>query len=495
MSRASLSRDGDTDMTGWKLFGQWSGPIVFLILYYLQPLAGFFGSVEEGVMASRVLAVTAWMLIWWISEAVPLPVTALLPMLLFPPLRIMTPNDTALHYGNSIVYLFFGGFILALGLERYRLHLRIALLIIAWTGLSPRRLVLGFMLSTAVLSMWISNTATAVMMLPMALSVLEILQERLEPREGRRFAVALLLGIAFAANIGGMATLIGTPPNIVFAGMMQERLNFPISFGRWMLIGTPVAVLLFAITYGVLVYLLFPLTTRPLLQAQQMIDDQRAGLGAIGFGDGMMLGVFGLTAGLWIGKDTLLWFWPNLGLTDTLIALLAVVLLFVLPADLRYRQTLLTWDVTTRLPWGILVLFGGGLCLAEALSRSGVIAAVAGAMPVTWPYWLVLLFLVGLALLLTEVMSNVALVGVLLPVLIGIATALEIHPLYLTVPATLVSSCAFMLPMATPPNAIVFGSGKITVGEMFLAGLVMNVPALVVTLVLTQWLIPRVFGV
>lgn len=482
-------------MTGWKLFGQWLGPIVFIVLYYFQPLARFFASPEEGVMASQVLAVAAWMLIWWISEAVPLAVTALLPMLLFPPLRLMTPNETAVHYGNSIVYLFFGGFVLALGLERYRLHLRIALLIIRWTGLSPRRLVLGFMLSTAVLSMWISNTATAVMMLPMALSVLELLQERLDQREGHRFAVALLLGIAFAANIGGMATLIGTPPNIVFAGMMQERLDFPISFGRWMLIGTPVAVILFAITYVVLVFLLFPLTGRPMLHAQKLIDEQRANLGVMKFGEGMMLGVFALTAGLWIGKDTLLWIWPRLGLTDTLIALLAVVLLFVLPADRNYRQTLLTWDATTRLPWGILLLFGGGLCLAEALSRSGVIDALARAMPETWPYWLVLLFLVGLALLLTEVMSNVALVGVFLPVLIGVATALKVHPLYLTIPATLASSCAFMLPMATPPNAIVFGSGKITVGEMFLAGLVMNVPALAVILVLTQWLIPRVFGV
>jgi sodium-dependent dicarboxylate transporter 2/3/5 len=482
-------------MTRWKLFGQWLGPILFFVLYYFQPLARFFASAEEGVMASQVLAVAAWMLIWWISEAVPLAVTALLPMLLFPPLRVMTPNETAVHYGNSIVYLFFGGFVLALGLERYRLHLRIALLIIRWTGLSPRRLVLGFMLSTAVLSMWISNTATAVMMLPMALSVLELLQERLDQREGHRFAVALLLGIAFAANIGGMATLIGTPPNIVFAGMMQERLNFPISFGRWMLIGTPVAVILFAITYVVLVFLLFPLTARPMLHAQKLIDEQRANLGAMKFGDGMMLGVFALTAGLWIGKDTLLWIWPGVGLTDTLIALLAVVLLFVLPADRNYRQTLLTWDVTSRLPWGILLLFGGGLCLAEALSRSGVIDALARAMPETWPYWLVLLFLVGLALLLTEVMSNVALVGVFLPVLIGIATALDVHPLYLTIPATLASSCAFMLPMATPPNAIVFGSGKITVGEMFLAGVVMNFPALIVTLVLTQSLIPWVFGV
>lgn len=480
-------------MDWWRIVRQLLGPALFFAILFWEPFSGRFPEPSAVVQANRVLAVAVWMLVWWILEAAPLAVTALLPMLLFPVLGVMTPNETALHYGHPIVFLFFGGFVLALGLEHYRLHLRIALLILGRTGTSPRRLVLGFMLATGFLSMWISNTATTVMMMPMALSVLNLLQTEATEKTQRHFAVSLLLGIAFAANVGGMATLIGTPPNLVFAGLMQERLGFTVSFGRWMIVAFPIVVLLFGLVYVVLTRLLFPMASSAVNNADEVIREERTKLGPMQFGDTLMLGVFVLAAVLWIGKEFILWFWPQLGLTDTVIAICAVVLLFVLPGDRRFSKPLLNWEITTRLPWGILLLFGGGLCLAEALGEARIIAAIADLVPDTWPYWLVLISLTAVALYLTEVMSNVALVGVFVPVLIGIAEKMEIHALYLAIPATLASSCAFMLPMATPPNAIVFGSGKITVGQMFVAGFVLNLLSLIVIVPLTHFLIPLAF--
>lgn len=480
-------------MDGWRIVRQLLGPAAFLTILLWEPFEKRFPDPAAAAQAHRVLAVGAWMVVWWILESVPLAVTALLPMLLFPLLSVMAPDQTALHYGNPIVFLFFGGFVLALGLEHYRLHLRTALLILSWTGTSPPRLVLGFMLATGFLSMWISNTATTVMMLPMAISVLNLLQGEADEKSQQNFAVALLLGIAFAANVGGMATLIGTPPNLVFAGIMLDRLDFTVSFGRWMVVAFPIVVVLFVVVYIVLTKWLFSTKSFTIANADQVIRAERAKLGSMQFGDSLMLAVFVLAAALWIGKEFIIWFWPKLSLTDTSIAIFAVVLLFVLPGDRRFSKPLLNWEITTRLPWGILLLFGGGLCLADALGKAGIIAAVANLVPPTWPYWMVLLFLVAVALYLTEVMSNVALVGVLVPVLIGIAQAIDVHPLYLAIPATLASSCAFMLPMATPPNAIVFGSGKITVAQMFAAGFVLNLMSLAIIVPLTQLLIPVAF--
>lgn len=480
-------------MAWWRVFRQILGPAIFALILIVEPLAMWFPEPDAASQANRVLAVGAWMLVWWILEAAPLAVTALLPMLLFPLMSVMSPNDTALHYGHPIVFLFFGGFVLALGLEHYRLHLRIALLILSWTGTSPPRLVLGFMLATGFLSMWISNTATTVMMLPMAISVLNLLQSDQNQQSQSNFAVSLLLGIAFSASVGGMATLIGTPPNLVFAGFMEEHVGFTVSFGRWMIVAFPIVVVLFVCVYFVLTQLLFPTKELAISNADEVIHAERKKLGAMQFGDSLMLAVFVSAAGLWISKDTLLWIWPKLGLTDTTIALFAVVLLFVLPGDPSFRKPLLTWDVTTRLPWGILLLFGGGMCLAAALEDAGIISTLANLVPQSWPYWIVLVLLVALALYLTEVMSNVALVGVLIPVLVGIAHGIKVHPLYLTIPATLASSCAFMLPMATPPNAIVFGSGKITMAQMFIAGFVLNLLSLIIIVPLTQLLIPWAF--
>lgn len=479
---------------GWRLLLQMFGPLAGGCVLYFQPLATIAGDDPEKVaLAAKVLAVAAWMLIWWISEAVPLAVTALLPMLLFPLLGVMSSADTAAHYGDPIVYLFFGGFVLALGLEQHQLHLRIALGILSLTGVSPRRLVLGFMLSTALLSMWISNTATTVMMLPMAISVLELLgvSEGKESKDG--FPVALLLGIAFAANVGGMATLIGTPPNIVFAGLMKTTLGVHVAFDQWMWVALPIASLLFVAIYLLLVYVLFPMGEGAITSAGELLAEERRKLGRWTFGQYTMLAVFLSTAGLWIFKDTLSAYVPGLKLSDTLIAVMAVVMIFVLPRHWRTWEPLLEWDATRRLPWGILLLFGGGLCLAAGLGKASIIDGIAAAVPSTWPIWLALLLLTAIALYLTEVMSNVALVGVLVPVLIGVASSLDVDPLTLAIPATLASSCAFMLPMATPPNAIVFASGRITVRQMVTAGFLLNFVALLLITSLSWLLIPYFF--
>jgi len=486
--------DAELNPTWIRRGGQVGGPLAFAIMAAWQPLnIGAEIGPQQVVLANLVVAVMAWMLIWWVFEAVPLAVTALLPMFLFPLLGVLSPAEVAGRYGSEIIYLFFGGFVLALGLEQQRLHVRIALGILRLTGVSPRRLVFGFMLSTALLSMWISNTATTVMMLPMAVSVLQLTGEAGDSRTNRAFATALMLGIAYAANIGGMGTLIGTPPNLVFAAYLKDSLGFTVSFFSWMLVALPIVTILFGMVYLLLVFVLFRLDTAEIEQADQMIRREQEKLGRMKFREWMMLAVFLLTASLWVLRETILWFWPILPVTDTSIALLAVFLLFLVPSDLRTGRPLLDWSATQRLPWGILLLFGGGLCLAKALDDSGVIASVAAAVPDHWPYWLVVLALTAVALYLTEVMSNVALVGVFVPVLAGIAITLQVHPMYLAVPATLASSCAFMLPMSTPPNAIVFASGKIAVWQMFLAGMLLNIVAIAVIVPVSQLLLPWFF--
>ncbi len=442
--------------------------------------------------ANLVLAVAVWMLTWWITESVPLAVTALLPMLLFPLLQIMPQEQAAAPYGDPVVYLFFGGFVLALGLETHGLHKRIALAIIRWTGFSPPRLVLGFMLATALLSMWISNTATAVMMLPMAVSVLNLMNQDPANRVDSRFAAALVLAIAYGANIGGMATLIGTPPNLVMAGYFRKELGIEISFMAWFTVAMPVVIVLLFVTYWLLVSWLFPCRKIQLPAVEQIFATERARLGIMGRAELSMLVVFVVTASLWVLRGTIVSFFPGLALSDTSIALLATIALFVIPAQTRPFRPLLTWEATARLPWGILLLFGGGLCLAEAFRVTGVIvtlgnmfASIGGGN-----FWLTVILLTGAALYLTEVMSNVALVTVFIPVICGIATQMDLNPLTLAMPATLAASCAFMFPMATPPNAIVFASGQISIRQMAVAGFWLNLASITVIVILTQILIP-----
>lgn len=493
----------ETDsLTKW--IGLLLGPALFIIVLCTQP----FDLPEKG---NDVVAAFLWMLVWWITESVPLSVTALLPIVLFTLTGVMTLDEAVVPYSDKVVYLFFGGFIVALGLEEHNLHKRIALAIISLTGVSPKRLILGFMLATAFLSMWISNTATAVMMLPMALSVLNLLQlqsgsqpagNKLRENDlaqtnelQRRFSLILVLMIAYAANIGGTATIIGTPPNLVMRAYLAN-LKIEISFFQWLIWALPIAVALLAIAYVLLVYILYPIRDLKIDRAEEVIEAERIRLGKRTTAQTRMLIVFGTTALLWMSRDLFISLIPFLEkkLTDEIIALVAAISLFVIPSgEIKSgrRQALLTWEATCRLPWGILLLFGGGLCLAKAFERTGVLSTLVDSLAKMGQgqTFLTLVILTAIAIFATEVLSNVALVTLLIPLIISIATGMGIAPIELAFPATIAASCAFMLPMATPPNAIVFSSGYITVRQMAWAGFWMNVLALAVIVFLSRVLL------
>lgn len=439
--------------------------------------------------AWKVLAMAALMLLWWITEAVPIPVTALLPIVLLPILGVYSLREAAAPYADPVVFLFLGGFMLALGMERWNLHRRIALNIVRRTGTHADGIILGFMLATFVLSMWISNTATAVMMLPIALSVIRLLTVDAEADSSagvQRFALAMMLGIAYAANIGGTATLIGTPPNVVLAGFMRSQYGVELSFARWLGMALPFALALLLISYWFLVKVLYPNRLGQFKGGADIIRDSLAGLAPLTSGEFRTLLVFLAAAAGWVFQAQLNTILP-FQIGDTEIALLALFALFIVPSGSAPGDALLRWEDTDRLPWGILLLFGGGLSLAGALKATGVIdligAQFAGSEQAGFA---VLLGLTAISLFLTEVMSNVALVTVMLPVVAGVATAMGLNPLLFCIPVTLAASCAFMLPMATPPNAIVFASQHIRVNQMVRAGFWLNLAAILL-ITLLAW--------
>ncbi len=475
------------DRTWAKAIGLWLGPLSFAAILFGEPVALAAGG-------NQVLASACWMLCWWITEAVPLAVTALLPIVLFSLTGAMRLEDALQPYSNRIIYLFFGGFVLAIGLEEHRLHQRIALWIIRLVGVRPHQLILGFLLATAALSMWISNTATAVMMLPMALSLLLLIYpegtdySRL-PGVQRRFTTSLILAVAYGANIGGMATVIGTPPNLVMRGYFADALQVEVSFFQWLACALPIVLVLLATVYWLLVYCLFPCRHLSIDAAAELFEREQQRLGAWTSGQRRMLAVFVGTALMWVFRDVLQSLHPAVPLSDEVIGVSAAIALFVIPDG--QGRPLLTWEATRRLPWGILLLFGGGLCLAKGLEGTGIIAALSDAVHRFGggQVWLTLILLTAMALFLTELMSNVALIAVLVPVICGIAQGLGVPPIYFAFPVTLASSCAFMLPMATPPNAIVFATGRLTVWDMATAGFWLNLVSLVIILLLSQPLI------
>lgn len=465
------------------------GPILFLIITNLP-----FELVST--KGDLVIAVALWMVIWWITEAVSISVTALLPLILFPLLKIMPIADVGANYGSPIVFLFFGGFVMALALEKVNLHKRIALNIIKITGTTPNKVVLGFMIATAALSMWISNTASTVVMLPIAMSVIGLLinDEDGFTKDDRNFALSVMLGIAFSANAGGIATVIGTPPNSVMIGLLENEYNIQISFLKWMVIGLPFSITMIAISYLVLVKWMFPNKHLKFTASKEVINTELEKLGPTSGKEKMVMVIFGITVFLWVFRTLINSIFPELGLSDTIISILAAVSLFTIPYNLRKGDFLIHWKDTQKLAWGILILFGGGLALAKGMSVSGIVDLVANAIATSD---ISILFTAGLLILLilfmTELMSNVALIAVLAPVVAGIAIGLEIPILYLLIPVTMASSCAFMLPMATPPNAIVFASGYIKVHEMARVGIILNLIAVALLIVMFQFVIPLVF--
>ena len=436
-----------------------------------------------------VLCAAAWMLVWWILEAVPLGVASLLPLVLFPTLGVTGVAEAAAPYGSKYVFLFMGGFLIAIALERWDLHKRFALNVLVAAGGNPRRLLGGFMVATAALSMWISNTATTLMMLPIAMSVLSNLDLKRHPK----LPVALLLGTAYAANVGGIATLVGTPPNVAMAGLIEEHTSKSVPFLEWSLMAFPFSVLLLVLVYLLLTRVLCPVAGTSLTSGVDGLKDELDGLGAWSPAEKRVAVVFAATAMLWIGRRFIVAHW-DVPLNDTSIAMMGGLLLFVLPAGgMQQGQMLLTWHDTKRLPWDILLLFGGGLTLAKQLAEANVLGAIADAvseLPHMSPSLLIAGFVV-MSLFLTEVMSNLALTVVMVPVVAQVALNWEMDPLLLVVPVTMASSCAFMLPMATPPNAIVFGSGRLSMSAMVKVGLVLNVVAALLTWLWAIWVLPH----
>ena len=440
-------------------------------------------------MQARVLGVMAWMAIWWISECLPLAVTSLLPIALFPLAGIATLREAAAPFANDIIYLYLGGFLLAAALERWHAHERIALAVIDRVGLSSRRLVLGVMLATAFISMWISNTATAAMMYPIALAIGALFGEGAAARSQR---VALLLGVAFAASLGGMATLIGTPPNLILAGATKELIGVTLDFASFLRFGLPIALLTIPLAWALLVFVFHRERLTLGAEGSALLDELRRGLGRLGGGERTVLIVFALTALAWffrepklIGSVAI----PGLtqvlpGLTDAGIAVIAGMMLFMVPGRAQGGavRPLLTWTEAREIPWDVLLLFGGGLSLATAMETSGLATTIGGWMVGLrdYPLPVVMLGIAAMTVLVSELASNAATASMGMPIAVSLAAALEQPPLLLMVLVGMSASIGFALPMATPPNAIVFGSGELRVREMMRVGLVLDLVAILV---------------
>lgn len=444
-----------------------------------------------------MLGILGWMLSWWISSALPIGVTALLPMVLFPLCGILDLPSTTANYANPVIYLFFGGFVLGLAIEKWHLHRRIALNIIRLTGEAPKRVILGSMLATALLSSIISNTATTVMMLPIGMSVVSLLGNKLKGNDARNFAITLMLGIAYAANIGGMSTLIGTPPNLVLAGLTREAQLTELGFAQWFFFALPLVVLLFILVYVINTRVVFPVRIKSLEGIKSLIHQELKALGKISSGEKRVILVVSGTALLWIFRAQLQKIPFLADLNDTIIAVAASMVLFALPAQKgRYKERILVWEDTKKLPWGILLLFGGGISLARGMEETQIVNVIAEwiasgsyASPL-----LIVLLVTLFAVFLTEVMSNVALVSVFIPVAFVIARQLGLDELSLAIPLTLGASCAFMFPISTPPNAIVYSSGNLKMSDMAKTGLLLNLLCIICIALYGYFVGPYFFG-
>lgn len=444
--------------------------------------------------AWRTAAVTILMGIWWITEALPISVTALIPIVLFPVLGVRTISEATSPYANPLIFLFMGGFILALAMEKWNLHKRIALGIVHKIGVNPNAIVIGFILSAAFLSMWVSNTATAIMMLPIATSILGLI-EHVDADKRRNFEIVLMLSIAYACNIGGMATLIGTPPNALLAGFILENYGVEISFLDWMKIGVPLVLISLPLMYLILTKWIFPLQLKELPGGKALIETELRSLNRISSQEMKVALVFVSAALLWMFRPLLSQVIPHL--SDAGIAMGISVLLFLIPSGEDDGNGLLEWHDTKRMPWGVLILFGGGLSMASAISKTGLAAWIGSQMSAfdAIPVILFVVIITALIIFLTEMTSNTASTAAFLPILASVAIGLGENPLLFAIPTALGASCAFMLPVATPPNAIVYGSGKITIPQMSKAGLWLNLMFIVLLSVATLTIISAVFGI
>jgi len=475
-------------MLNKKNIGLFLGPLMFLIILTL------FQSDGLSDQANAVLAITTWIAIWWITEAIPIEVTALLPLILFPLFGALGLKETGAAYGHKFIFLFVGGFILAIAIEKWNLHKRIALHIIRIVGTSLINIMLGFMLSTALLSMWISNTATTVMMLPIGMAVISQVNGGSHLRKDTQFGKALMLSIAYSASIGGMATLIGTPPNLILAGVVNELYGIEITFLQWFKFGLPISILLLFICWVYLGRFAFSLKGLEMTGGKQIIGKQLKELGKMSREEKSVAFIFLLTALAWICRSFLLKEWiPSID--DTIIALMAGVIMFIIPSK-KKGEGLLVWEDAVKLPWGVLLLFGGGIALAIGFDSSGLAEWIGSQLSMLQgaPVFILVLIIVASVNFLTEITSNLATTTILLPVLAALAVVTDVNPFLLLVSATVAASCAFMLPVATPPNALVFGSGYVKMSDMIKTGVWLNVISIVVLTLIVYFILPELWG-
>jgi len=471
-----------------KRLGLLTGPLIFIVtLLFFHPE----GLTKE---ANAVLATTLWMAVWWILEVIPIAATALLPIIVFPMTGALSLEKATSGYSNPMVYLFLGGFLIAVTIEKWNLHRRIALNIIKWVGTSMNNIILGFMLATAFLSMWISNTATTVMMMPIGLAVVKHFNEK---HHDGALGKVMMLAIAYSSSIGGIATLIGTPTNVILSGVVAETYGVVISFSEWMLFALPFAIGLLFLCWRYLVSGAFrDIAHTVASEGRAEIHRQLAALGPVSPEEKRIFVVFFLVALAWVSQGFLLdKIMPGIG--DTVIAVAGALALFLIPAPSRAGETLLDWQTAETIPWGILILFGGGMALATGFKDTGLADWLGGQLTLLHavPYFLLLMILILAVNFLTEVTSNVATASMILPVLAGLAFSLGVHPLGLMVGASLAASCAFMLPVATPPNAVVFGSGYLKITDMVRTGLLMNLVSTVLLTLLVYYFLPLVWGI
>lgn len=468
-----------------RIIGLVLGPLFLLITLVLPAPEGMSSE------AWSALGLMLLMATWWSTEAIAIPATALLPIVLIPALGLGDIRDATTPYANPIIFLFLGGFTLGLAMQRWNLHRRIALLTLKGVGDKPRRQIAGFMIATAFLSMWVSNTATSIMMLPIGLSVIAMMDS--SNQEGvRRYATALLLAIAYSASIGGIATLIGTPPNALLAAYLSENQGISVGFAQWMLLGLPVSLLMLSLTWWWLTRTDFGLGKQA--GSGDMIRDELKALGPLQKGEKLVALVFVLTASIWIFRplladDLMPW------LSDTGIAIAAAIAMFLIPVDLKQHVFVLDWETAHGIPWGVLLLFGGGLAMAGVISSSGLAEWIAQSLSVAGqlPVLVMIALVVGVIIFLTEVTSNTATAAAFLPLLGALAVSQDMSVLLLTVPAAIAASCAFMMPVATPPNAIVFASGHMRIPDMISAGFALNILGIIVVTLLSYGLLGFVF--
>ncbi|PXX90886.1 anion transporter [Marinobacter vulgaris] len=487
MSAGTSSDNKAEGLPKSRVIGLILGPL-FLLMTLVLPA-------PEGMVAEAWAALGLMLLMatWWSTEAIPIPATALIPIVLIPALGLGGIKDATTPYANPIIFLFLGGFTLGLAMQRWNLHRRIALLTLRGVGDKPRRQIAGFMIATAFLSMWVSNTATSIMMLPIGLSVIAMMDS--SNKEGvRRYATALLLAIAYSASVGGIATLIGTPPNALLAAYLSENQGISVGFAQWMLLGVPVSLVMLALTWWWLTRRDFGLDNQA--GSGDLIRDELKALGPLQKAEKLVALVFVVTAAAWIFRP-LLSDGPMPWLSDTGIAIAAAIAMFLIPVNLKERLFVLDWETAQGIPWGVLLLFGGGLAMAGVISSSGLAEWIAESLSVAGnlPVLVMVALVVGVIIFLTEVTSNTATAAAFLPLLGALAMSQEMSVLLLTVPAAIAASCAFMMPVATPPNAIVFSSGHMRIQDMISAGFALNLLGIVVVTALSYLLLGFVFTI